>query len=80
MSFCLMPLCSVSKIISGHLNPFHVTGLFLYPLKTPENPWFFEVFKGFSKRPKAKHAFFMALYGGSLEVFIFFEILLYRKK
>ena len=28
------------------INPFHVTGLFLYPLKTPENMWFSDVLKG----------------------------------
>ena len=25
------------SIIQDHFNPFHVTGLFLYPLKTSEN-------------------------------------------
>ena len=31
------------------LNPFHVTGLFLYLLKTSENLWFSDVFKGIER-------------------------------
>ena len=33
------------------LNPFHVTGFFLYPLETFENVWFSVVFRGYRKRP-----------------------------
>ena len=33
------------------LNPFHATGLFLYPLKISENLWFSYVFRGYRKRP-----------------------------
>ena len=32
------------------LNPFHASGLFLYPLKTSENLWFPDVFTGYRKR------------------------------
>ena len=32
------------------INPFHQTGLFLYPLKTSENLWFSVVFRGYRKR------------------------------
>ena len=32
------------------LNPFHSTGLFLYTLKTPENLWFSDIFRGYRKR------------------------------
>ena len=35
------------------INPstqFSTTGLFLYPLKTSENPWFFNDFRGYRKR------------------------------
>ena len=32
------------------LNPFHSTCLFLYPLKTSENLWFSDVFRGYRKR------------------------------
>ena len=35
------------------INPFHVTGLFQYPLKTSENLWFSDVFRGDWKRPVA---------------------------
>ena len=35
------------------LNPFQVTGLFLYPLKTSENQRFSDVFGGYRKRPVA---------------------------
>ena len=31
------------------INPFHVTGSFLYPLKTSENIWFSDVFRGYRK-------------------------------
>ena len=34
-------------------NPFHATGLFLYPLKTSETLWFSNVFRGYRKRPMA---------------------------
>ena len=37
-------------VYSKIVNPFHATGLFLYPLKKLENLWFF---KGFSKQPAA---------------------------
>ena len=35
------------------LNPFHDTPLFLYLLKTSENLWFSDVFRGYRKRPLA---------------------------
>ena len=35
------------------LNPFHVTGLFLYSLKTSEYLRFSDVFKGYRKRQVA---------------------------
>ena len=33
------------------MNPFHATGLFLYPLKTSGNHRFSDVFSGYRKRP-----------------------------
>ena len=30
-----------------YINPFHATGLFRYPLKTSENFWFSDVFRGY---------------------------------
>ena len=33
------------------VNPFHVTGVILYPLKTSENLWFSDIFRGYRKRP-----------------------------
>ena len=35
------------------VNPFHVTGVILYPLKTSENLWFSDIFRGYRKRPVA---------------------------
>ena len=35
------------------INLFNVTGFFLYPLKTWENLWFSDVFRGHRKRPVA---------------------------
>ena len=40
-----------SLFISVFHSPFHTTGLFLYPLKTSESLWFFNVFRGNKKRP-----------------------------
>ena len=37
------------------VNPFHTTGLFRCPLKTSENLWFSDVFKGYRKRPVAQN-------------------------
>ena len=34
-------------------NPFHATGLFLYPLKTLENQRFSDNYRGYRKRPVA---------------------------
>ena len=33
------------------VNKLHVTGFFLYPLKTSKNHWFSGAFKGYGKRP-----------------------------
>ena len=35
------------------LKPFHTNGLFLYPLKTSENPWFSVVFRGYRNKSLA---------------------------
>ena len=35
------------------INPCHATGLFLHPLKASENQMFFDVFRGYRKRPVA---------------------------
>ena len=35
------------------LDLFYATGLFLYPLKTSENFWFSDVFRGYRKRSLA---------------------------
>ena len=39
------------------IYPFHTTDLFLYPLKTLENPWFSDTFRGYWKRPVAWNGF-----------------------
>ena len=46
------PDCSVHLLHFG-FNPFHVTGLLRYPLKTSENQRFSDVFMGYWKRPVA---------------------------
>ena len=33
-------------------NPFQVTGSFLYHLRTLENHGFYDIFKGYRKRPR----------------------------
>ena len=45
---------STPCIIQKHLlliNPFHVAGLFLYPLETSEKLWFSNAFREFRKKP-----------------------------
>ena len=45
---------NTSKRERGNLlNPFDATGFFRYPLKTSENIWFSDVFRGYRKRPVA---------------------------
>ena len=39
------------------INPFHVTDLFWYPLKTSENLWFCDVFRGYQKWSVAWNGF-----------------------
>ena len=36
----------ILKLASNVLNAFHATGLFRYPLKTSENLWFSDIFRG----------------------------------
>ena len=43
----------VNTYLALNINPFHATGLFLYPLKTSENHRFSDVFRGYQKRPVA---------------------------
>ena len=35
------------------INLFHATGIFLYPLKTSKNQRFFDIFRGYRKKPVA---------------------------
>ena len=42
--------CWNVKRIFDIVNLFHATGLFPYPLKTSENLWFSDVFRGYRKR------------------------------
>ena len=37
----------------SHMNQFHATGIFRYPLKTTKNLWFSVVFRGYRKMPVA---------------------------
>ena len=48
-------LSGESKESAGRrwVNPFHVTDLFWYPLKTLESLWFSDVFMGYQKRSVA---------------------------
>ena len=44
----LMPTLQFS-VLSTTINPFHVTGLFLYPLKVSENVCFFMFARGIER-------------------------------
>ena len=53
----LVSRCNIAKYASSKrqdqkqlLNRFHATGLFLYPLKTYENLWFYDDIKGYGIR------------------------------
>ena len=39
----------LANILVFLYNPFHATDLFLYPLKTSENLWFFDVSMGIER-------------------------------
>ena len=43
-----------------NINPFYVTGLFLYPLKTSETLWFSDIFRGCRNRPVARNGLMRA--------------------
>ena len=45
-------LCRILRL-QIFLNSFHTTDLFWYPLKTSENIWFSDVFRGYQKRSEA---------------------------
>ena len=44
------------------INPFHATGLFLYPLKKSENQRFSVVFRGYRKRPAARKGLMLTMF------------------
>ena len=46
--------CPVNKYLFK-VNTFQATSLFRYPLKTSENLWFPDVFRGYGKRPVARN-------------------------
>ena len=43
----------LSREFKQLLNPFNATGLLLYPLKTSENLYLSDVFRGYRRRPVA---------------------------
>ena len=48
---------SFENEISHLFNPFHATGLFLYPLKTWENLWVADILMGYIKKPVTRNGF-----------------------
>ena len=44
---------NIKRIVILIVNPFHITGLFLYFLKISEKQRFSDVFRGYRKRPVA---------------------------
>ena len=55
-SNCQLGFVIIRRSIGFSDNPFHATGLFLYPLKT-ENQKFSDVFRGYRKRSVTWNAF-----------------------
>ena len=47
----IMPQMLIGSLSRLSINPFPATGLFLYPLKTSQNLCFFNIFRGYRKRP-----------------------------
>ena len=45
--------CWCRKVLNN-FNPFHATSFLLYPLKTIQKIWFFDIFRGYRKRPVAR--------------------------
>ena len=41
---------NIHKVLQFCINPFHATGLFLYPLKALENLRFPDIFGGYKKQ------------------------------
>ena len=60
--FFLTSLCNAWKCHEGLVNQFHAAGLFLYPLKTPENLWFSDIFRGYKKRLVAWNGWRLVLF------------------
>ena len=44
-------VCGIGQILNRFASTIHATGLFLYPLKSSENVYFSDVFRGYRKRP-----------------------------
>ena len=60
----------IEKVITtkGSINPVLPNVLFLYSLKTSENLWFFEVFRGYKKGTLGSHGHFrIAFHPKSIE-------------
>ena len=41
---------NILRIMANFINPYYATDLVWYPLKTSENLWFSDVFRGYQKR------------------------------
>ena len=50
-----------NRHLPNSINPFHVTGLFIYPLRTSENLWLSNVSRGYRKRPMVWKGLIMKL-------------------
>ena len=50
MNFWKIDWLKFIGIINYCINPLHTTDLFWYPLKTSENLWFSDVFRGYKER------------------------------
>ena len=46
--------CWCRKVLNN-FNPFHATSFLLYLLKTIQKIWFFDIFRGYRKRPMARN-------------------------
>ena len=44
---------NILRIMASFINPFYTADLLWYPLKTSENLWFSDVFRGYQKRSVA---------------------------
>ena len=58
----ILVFCSYKKVNTTSLEPSHASGFFLYLLRTSENLWFSDVFRGSRKKAVARNGLLLTPY------------------